>query len=246
MAGHLRPEEGQPLFQVLPDAEALARRAAELFVMAASSSISVRGFFSVAFSGGTTPGRLFELLALDEYSAGVQWGKVHVFFVDERCVPPGHELSNYRLASDALLSKVKAIVHRIHGELGPEEAAGKYAGELEGALGNSPVLDMVFLGMGQDGHTASLFTGSEALSEKVKLAVPVIDREPPRVSLSLPVINAARTIVFHVTGENKAAAVRQALGAQQFKGGPAPPAALVTRRALWLLDEAAAEGLPKQ
>ena len=241
------------LRQVLPGPEDLAIRAAELFVMAASSAISARGSFSVAFSGGSTPELFFRSLSVPPFDEGVQWEKVHVFFVDERCVPPDHELSNFRLASEALLSKARAIVHRIYGELGPGEAAKKYASELEDVLGRSPQFDMIFLGMGDDGHTASLFPGSGSLMEEDRLAVAVEDREPPRVTLTLPVINAARTIIFLVTGASKAAKVRQILGEDMHEGGsgPAPgergdsvpPAGMVNEKALWLLDEEAASGL---
>jgi len=241
LAKHLREGETPPLLQVLPDAEALAHRAAELFVMAASSSISSRGFFSVAFSGGSTPRRLFELLALEQYRAGVQWDKVHVFFVDERCVPPDHELSNFKLARDTLLIRVKPIVHRIHGELGPEEAASRYSEELVDVLGQDTVLDLVFLGMGEDGHTASLFPGAGGFLETVELTVPVTDREPSRVSLALHVINRARTVIFHVTGKSKAATVKRVLAEDVRDGSRSQlPAGLVTWRALWLLDQAAA------
>lgn len=235
MAGYLR--------QILPDPPALSARAAELFVIAASSAISGRGVFNVAFSGGTTPALMLSMLAQPPYKEGVDWDKVHVFFVDERCVPPDNEQSNFRLADDALLSKVNASVHRIHGELAPEEASGRYEKELRDTLGAEAVLDMVFLGMGADGHTASLFPGSGALEEEARLAVAVTDQAPPRVSITLPVINAARTAVFHVTGEQKAGPVREVLEGSNPRG---LPAGLVSKRALWLLDEAAAAELPEQ
>lgn len=247
MAPHLR--------QVLEGPEELAHRAAELFVMAASSAISARGAFSVAFSGGRTPGIFFSTLATEPYRQGVEWEKVHVFFVDERSVPPDHEMSNFRLADDALLGKVRPITHRIQGELGPLEAARRYSAELREVLGSQPQFDMVFLGMGDDGHTASLFPGSASLEEKDALAVAVEDREPPRVSLTLPVINAARTIIFLVTGASKAAKVRQILGGDMHercsgtasgeRGDSVPPAGRVNEKALWLLDEDAASALAR-
>ena len=237
MAGYLR--------QVLQDPAALAARAAELFAIAASSAISERGVFYAAFSGGRTPLLFLEALASEPFRNSVQWEKVHVFFVDERCVPPDSEQSNFRLASSALLTRVRARVHRIEGELGPAEAANRYERELRATLGDRPALDMVLLGMGADGHTASLFPGSDALGEMERLAVGIADREPARVTLTLPVINASRSIVFHVTGADKAGMVREVLQghAQSGKVGYVPPAALVDPRALWLLDTAAASGL---
>jgi len=228
------------LIQVLSDPRALARRASELFVMAASTAISARDLFSVALSGGSTPELFFRTLGSEPFSQGVQWEKTHVFFSDERCVPPSDLMSNFRMANEALLGQVPAQVHRIEGELGPDEAALRYSGTIRDVLGDKPVLDMMLLGMGADGHTASLFPGSALLREEQMLAVPVPGREPPRVSLTLPVINSARTIMFLVTGEQKAAALREILE----EGNPGGlPAGMVSNGALWLLDEAAASEL---
>lgn len=228
------------LRQILPDPGAVALRASELFVMAASSAISARGSFSVAFSGGTTPELFFRTLSGEPFREGVDWENVHVFFVDERCVEPTDSMSNFRLANDALLDSVPANTHRIEGDLGAEEAATRYSVELREVLGEAPVFDMIFLGMGADGHTASLFPGASAIDERELSAVPVTDHEPPRVSLTLPVINSARTILFIVTGEQKAAPLREILE----EGNPGGlPAGKVNGKALWLLDKAAASEL---
>lgn len=229
------------LRQVLPGPKELAARAAELFLIAASSAISARGVFNVAFSGGSTPELFFAELSKSPFKDRMAWDKVHVFFADERCVPPSDGMSNFRGASEALLSKVNANVHRIEGELGPEEAARRYAHVIHGVLGAEPVLDMIFLGMGADGHTASLFPDSDALSENSLPAVAVPDKSPARVSITLPLINAARTVVFHVTGLSKAATVKGVLGDTM----PEAPASRVTSRALWLLDAEAASELER-
>jgi 6-phosphogluconolactonase len=228
------------LREVLPGPGEVAEKAAGLFVIAASSAISARGTFNVAFSGGSTPKVFLSLLSGKPHREAVDWDSIHVFFADERCVPPSDEMSNFRMASHALLSHVPAHIHRIEGELGAEEAARRYGDLVSGILGNPPVLDMVFLGMGEDGHTASLFPGSRALEEKDRLTVAVPEREPLRVSLTLPVINSARSIVFLVTGEKKASALRDILE----RGNPAGlPAGMVDQKALWLLDGEAASAL---
>lgn len=231
MAGHLR--------QVLAGPDELAERAAELFVMACSSAIGSRGAFHVALSGGTTPGLFFNTLTRAPYTNGIEWDKAHLYFADERCVPPDDNESNFKLLSDTILYKVTTHPHRVEGELGPQEAARRYEALITAMLGPEPVFDMIFLGMGEDGHTASLFPGSSAL-EAHGIAVPVPDREPPRVSLTMPVINAARTMVFHVTGSTKSAALKRVFSQGEKSG---LPAAMVNERAIWLMDEEAASGL---
>ena len=229
------------MYEVMADPEELAHRAAALFVMAASSSISARGVFNVAISGGSTPRRFLELLGQTPYSEGIEWNKTHLFFVDERCVPPGHEASNFRMAHEALLKDITTSVHRIEGELGPDEASRRYSHEIRALLGvKKPVLDMVLLGMGADGHTASLMPGSAALTASDELVVPVPGAEPPRVSMTLPLINASRSIVFHVAGKAKAATLK---GVLQDEAGGGFVAALVAPRAVWLLDREAASQL---
>jgi len=166
---------------------------------------------NVFLSGGSTPRRAYEL------AAEADWSRAAVWFADERCVPPDDERSNYRLVRETLLVSARPEVHRIHGELAPEEAAARYDAELEGVE-----LDLVLLGIGDDGHTASLFPGSPALEERERRAVAAPAGLEPfveRVTLTFPAIAAARAVVFLVTGAGKAEAARAAFG-----GGDVPAA----------------------
>jgi 6-phosphogluconolactonase len=232
---------------VLPDGEAVAREAAQRFAELATSAVESRGRFSVALSGGATPGRLYQLLAQAPYRAQVPWQETYLFWGDERCVPPEDPGSNYRRAEVALIRHVPIPpdhVCRIHGELEPAAASRAYTRTLiDFFCGPRPRFDLIFLGLGQDGHTASLFPGSAALQETERLAIPVEanyqGRPAHRVTLTLPAINAARQVLFLVTGSGKAEAVRavihdlpSALPAQQVR----PVAGKLT----WLLDAAAA------
>src|ERR1700759_3075940 len=157
--------------QVFDDAEQVAREAANLFVRLSNEAAQERGNFSVALSGGTTPKRIYELLASDDYRTRVTWANVHVFFGDERTVPPDHADSNYRMANEAMLSHVPLPpenVHRINGVGDAAAKASLYESEMAGVFRGGaewPRLDLVMLGMGDDGHTASLFPGSKALAE---------------------------------------------------------------------------------
>jgi 6-phosphogluconolactonase len=215
---------------ILPTAEEAAREAAERLAGVAA------GGGAVALAGGSTPRRAYELAAAIE----PDWSDASVWFGDERCVPPEDVRSNYLLAREALLSKLTAppSVHRIRGELGPEAAAGEYDRELEGVS-----LGLVLLGIGPDGHTASLFPHAPALEERSRRAVaaePGLDPFVPRVTMTLPMLASARAVVFLVTGAEKAGAATRA-----FRGDPDPatPASLVRSAAgstLAILDSAAA------
>ncbi len=194
---------------VLPDPEVLSHRAASIFIELACSSIDAKGRFIVAISGGTTPKRLFDLLGT-LYSNNVEWVKVEFFWADERCVPKEHDESNFRGAYSAMLSRVpvaESNIHRIKGELEPEEGARQYENEIRKCFGKSslPVFDLILLGIGEDGHTASLFPGSKSLEESERLAIPVyVERlKSWRVTLTLPVLNNARHTLFLATGSNK-------------------------------------------
>jgi len=226
--------------------EALAEAAALLFVEEATRAIAERGRFAVALAGGSTPEATYGVLARD-HADDVDWPNVHVFFGDERTVPPDHEDSNYRMAREALLDLVPVgSVHRMRGELSPEEAAASYEGDLAGFFGEiPPVLDLVMLGIGGDGHTASLFPETAALGVTDRLAVanPVPKLDTTRLTLTVPVLNAARRIVFLVAGEGKADALREIL-----EGDADPsryPAKLVQPPGgpTWLVDRAAARRL---
>lgn len=230
---------------VVPDAAALAQEAAGRFFEQARAAVRSRGRFSVALSGGSTPEGAYRLLARDPYRSQVPWDRVHLFWGDERCVPPDDPGSNYWLADRALISQVPIPaenVHRIPGELAPEAAARAYQREME----DLPRLDLVLLGLGSDGHTASLFPGSDALETVTDVAVAVEaeyeGRPVQRVTLTLPAINAARQVLFLVSGESKAQIVARVLGS---RGGslPAERVCLTAGELIWLLDEAAAGGL---
>src|SRR6059058_1968682 len=163
----MQANESTPSVRVFDDPEQVAREAAGLFVRLSIEAVSERGSFSVALSGGTTPRRIYELLASDDYCTQVSWPSVHVFFGDERTVAPDHPDSNYRMANEALLSLVPVPaenVHRMNGVGDAAANASRYESELRASFGDAawPRLDLVMLGMGDDGHTASLFPGSAA------------------------------------------------------------------------------------
>jgi 6-phosphogluconolactonase len=201
---------------VLPDAAAAARAAAERFRRAAVGARDERGRFVVVLSGGSTPRTLYSLLAT---CRDLPWPATHVLFADERCVSPEDERSNYRMVRESLLSKVPVPdrhVHRMRGELEPETAALGYEGELRALFPGCewPACDLALLGVGADGHTASLFPGTRALAERERW---VAAHEVPqlaswRLTLTLPVLRAARQILFLVTGQEKARVVAEAFG----------------------------------
>ena len=152
----------------------MTRAATEHFVAQAAQAIAAHGRFVVALAGGSTPRATYSLLASSEFAAQVDWLRVHVLWGDERCVPPNHRDSNYRLAREALLNRVpipNANVHRIRGELPPAQAAATYESELETTLGADGRFDLILLGLGTDGHTASLFPGTPALEERTRWVV---------------------------------------------------------------------------
>ena len=211
-------DDAGPGVRVFDDAEAVARAAAERFAELAREAVGARGLFTVALAGGSTPRRVYELLAGEGFKEVIDWPNVHVYFGDERMVPPDHAESNYRMASEALLSRVPVPpenVHRIDG-LGDAAAnASAYEREMRGLFGDAewPRLDLVLLGMGDDGHTASLFPGTEALGERRLWVAPnwVGKLGAWRVTLTAPCLNAARHVAFLVTGGAKAGRLREVL-----------------------------------
>ncbi len=230
---------------VFPDVDCLARAAADRFAALASAAVVERGRFAVALAGGSTPKPLYALLAEQPLAQELDWARVEVFWGDERCVPPNHPESNYRMAHRTLLRRVPILgenVHRIRGELGPEEAVAVYRLELQQALGGDGRFDLVLLGLGPDGHTASLFPGTEAVDERERSVVPVYvaKRDSWRVTLTLPLINAARHVVFLVAGESKAAALASVRAGQPLPAAMVRPA---DGRLTWLVDRAAAAEL---
>jgi 6-phosphogluconolactonase len=242
-----------PTVRVLPDPERLAAAAAEEFVRAALEATRERGRFAVAVSGGSTPLRLYHLLARRGHltpPGSLPWGAIHWFWVDERCVPPEAELSNYGAWHEAIHGAPipPANVHRIHGEHpDPPSAAQVYEDELRQFL--SPphsVLDLVLLGMGADGHTASLFPHSEALAENTRWVVAPVTYPPgpPRITLTLRALNEAARVLFLVSGEEKAGTVRLVLEEQRdIESLPAQGVAPARGECVWLVDRAAAREL---
>lgn len=231
---------------IFEDPNELAEAAARDFSEKAAAAISARGRFSVALAGGSTPKATYEVLARD-FSETVDWPNVHVFIGDERTVPPDHRDSNFRMASEALLDHVSpGSVHRMRGELDPEEAARAYEAELRDFFGEKPLLDLIHLGVGEDGHTASLFPGTSALDATDRLVVSnVVEKlDTVRLTLTAPVINGARSVVFLVAGEGKAEALAGIL-----EGGGDPreyPAKMInpgSGGSEWMVDRGAAGSL---
>jgi 6-phosphogluconolactonase len=232
---------------VCRDLNDLSRRAAKEFVRLAARCVAADGRFISALSGGGTPKSLYSLLATEEFRAQIPWAKIHFFWGDERCVPPEYPDSNYRMAFESLLSKVpvpKENTHRIEAELEPEIAAAKYEREIREFFRltgkDLPRFDLILLGLGADGHTASLFPGNQALEETGRLVVAtyVDELKTYRITLTLPVLNHAANICFLVAGENKAAVLRDVR--QRSKDLPARRIAPVDGRVVWFLDEAVA------
>jgi 6-phosphogluconolactonase len=232
---------------VVEDADALRDAALELVLDRAQRSIQARGAFHVAVSGGGTPRALYR--ALPERCADFSGWHVHA--CDERCVPPDDPQSNFRQVREAWLERARippSGVHRMRGEIEPELSAREYERELREQLGDPPRLDLALMGIGTDGHTASLFPASSALAERSRLVLAVrAAAEPPqRITLTLPALELSRETVFLVAGAEKAPALRAALAPEP--GAKPSPARIVGQRGarvLWLADRAAAALLPR-
>jgi 6-phosphogluconolactonase len=231
---------------IYPDVSALIAGAADFIREEAIEAVAQRGRFAVALSGGNTPKPIYERLAK---AAGIDWTRVQIFFGDERCVPPEDQRSNYNMAKAALLDHARippANVHRMRGEKEPETAAADYAGVLKSALGTDGRLDLVLLGLGDNGHTASLFPGLAVVTEAnrtvMALYVEVVGMW--RLTLTPPIINAARRVVFLADGPGKAEVLDRVLqGPRQPMVLPAQVVRPTERPALWLIDAAAAARL---
>ncbi len=243
-------------YYVEADGAALARRAAQYLVEMVAEAVDARGQARIAISGGSTPKAAFALLAdpRQRWRATMPWERLELYWVDERTVPPDDAQSNYRMTQDALLSHVPlppAQIHRMEGELDPEAAAARYESELRNSFrlegAESPKFDLVALGMGPDGHTASLFPHTSAIHEMSRLVtanrVPQLDTW--RITLTWPVINHASSVFFLIAGEDKAERVREVFT------GPWDPERLPSQL-IWpssgiltlFLDKAAAALLP--
>lgn len=230
----------------LKSEEAVAANAAAAVVESAFKAIHEHGEFRLVLSGGRTPKAAYQLLAGDLRDE-VDWRRVIFYFGDERCVPPADPASNYRMASEVLFEPLKIqgnSVRRMAGELPPPSAAADYDAEVRAVMAErKPAFDLVLLGMGAEGHTASLFPGSPALDETTRTVTSVVvPIEPPqRLTMTPIAFGSARKILFLVTGAEKADAL-----ARVFGGGDDLPAARVSRLAAsqFLVDEAAASKLP--
>lgn len=244
-----------PIFQVLPRTE-LAQAAAEYITTKVEASIKLHGRCTLALSGGSTPRPVYELLAQPPFSQRIDWSKLHIFWGDERAVAPDDERSNYHMTKLALLDHVPIPpdhIHRMHGELEPQEAAAAYELVLQRLFGGDPVVgppkegfDLILLGMGENAHTASLFPGMRAVHETTKWVmaefIPEVDMW--RITLTPVVINAANTVAFLVAGADKAEPLREVIeGPPELDRLPAQIVAPSHGQLVWLLDEAAAARL---
>ncbi len=242
-----------PQVIVCEDGAEVARRAAERFIEIAHEATNANGKFSVALAGGSTPKKLYELLASDEYRDQIEWPKVHIFFGDERCVPPDDAESNYRMANEAMLARVPVPPQNVHRMVGDGDAVANarlYEDELRGYFDEEqwPRFDLVLLGMGDDGHTASLFPGSQALQETSAWATAnwVEKFQTFRITLSAPAINHAAHVLFLITGAGKAARLPEVINGERDTNRL--PSQLIQPQAAggnleWLIDKDAAANL---
>lgn len=243
-----------PRIRIFKDLETLSHYAANLFTEQAAQSITERNQFLVALNGGSTPDRLFQLLAT-EFQDKVDWSKIHVFWGDERCVPPEAVGSSYGQAREKLFSRVPipdSNVHRIKGELEPVEASRDYSFVLKEFASPPlewPRFDLVYLGMGEDGHTASLFPGSpvHVSDPTMPVTAQYQDRPANRVTLTPVVFNSARMVVFMATGEKKAKPLAEVLS-DRYNPAQYPAQRIDPKdgRLIWLVDQDAASKLPPE
>jgi 6-phosphogluconolactonase len=234
--------------QIFPDKDALDKAAAAFFATRCAESIGATGRFTVALAGGSTPQGLYRLLGSEGFRTRIPWNRVHLFWGDERCVPPSSRKSNYRMAAESLLAHVPVPpgnIHRMQGELPPCEGAARYEETLRTFFTGPglPVFNLILLGLGPDGHVASLFPYSEGLQERERLVVPNYSwaEANPRLTLTLPVINRAETILFLVAGEEKRSVVSRVLRRESSPARlPARAVCPVMGDLLWYLDKTAA------
>ncbi len=241
-----------PDVRIFENLETLSQAAAGLFIQASAQACTERGRFLAALSGGTSPLKLYQLLAESPYREQVDWPRVHIFWGDERCVPVEDLENSYRQAHDVLLGRVpipSENIHRIHSELDPEAAAADYARLLKDFAApplDWPRFDLVLLGMGNDGHIASLFPGSEVDAPGATMAVTgqYQDRPARRVTLTAAVFNAARRIIFLISGESKSKTLANVLyGEYRPQQLPAQRIRPTDGELIWMVDQAAAHHL---
>jgi 6-phosphogluconolactonase len=228
-----------------------ARAAAKFIADLSEARIQESGRFTIALSGGNSPARLYATLAAAPFAERVEWQRWHIFWSDERCVPSDHPQSNYKLAREALLRRVPVPdtqAHRVQGEWMPNAAANAYEEEVVAVLsGDKPLFDLILLGIGEDGHVASLFPGSEALRTKTRLVLAALapDKKTHRITFTLPLINAARNVALLANDASKADVLARVM--QPRQGDTRLPASMVRPKAgalHWFLTEEAASKLP--
>ncbi|MFQ5851087.1 MAG: 6-phosphogluconolactonase [Candidatus Binatia bacterium] len=236
--------------QICRNSEDLYQQAATLFVRFVGNAMSARGRFIVALSGGSTPRGVYRLLAKPPLRERVPWPGVHLFWGDERCIPPTHRESNYRMAEETLISRIPIPgqnVHRVPAEQAPHQAACAYEQTIRETFSLTgealPCFDLIFLGMGPDGHTASLFPGTAGLQENRRLVIAhcVKKLKDWRVTFTPMVLNHAAHVIFLVSGADKAATLREVIrGLYQPDQLPAQLIRPANGTLLWLVDEDAA------
>ena len=248
--GRLPGDHGAAVIRVFEDPETLSRGAAEFIVGVAREAVAGRGRFSVALSGGGTPRRTYELLAQPHFRDEVDWARSHIFWGDERCVAPDDPRSNARLAKGALLDHVPVPAGQVHPmDCRPSPAAGAQCYEAllrEFFAPGEPRFDLILLGLGENGHTASLFPGAPVLAETKRwvAAVYVAEQDLRRLTLTAPLINQAQAVAFLVAGAAKAAVVREVIaGPWDPKRLPAQLIRPESGQLHWLLDQASAGSL---
>lgn len=238
------------MVHIFKDLDELSRAAAEMFVDLVNQSIAAHGRFSLALSGGQTPRQLYGILAEAPFRERIHWQAVHIFWGDERCVPANDPRSNALMAQEALLNHVpvpSSQIHSVQGDLLPAQAAEQYEAKLRDFFGEQPpVFDLILLGLGDNGHTASLFPHTPVLDEKKRWVaeVYVAEQEMYRVTFTAPLINQAHQVIFLVSGAEKALALREVLeGAYRPQQYPAQLICPASSHPIWLVDKAAGHKL---
>lgn len=243
-----------PDVKILADAKELAKAAAELFIQIVGSTVAQKGTCRVVLAGGSTPQALYSLLASEPYSEQVAWDRLHIFFGDERCMPPDYPDSNYRKAYQSLIRNVPLLpenIHRIPAELEPERAAERYeekllayfSSQIDPTEREAASFDLVLLGMGDDGHTASLFPGTPVIHEDTRwVAAQYVDKLGAwRITLTPAILNRSAHILFLVSGAGKSDTLQHVIyGSYQPERYPAQIIQPDSGSVIWLVDEAAA------
>lgn len=234
----------KPVKLIWPDAESLALTTAHFIVTESNRAVVEKGYFTIALSGGKTPELLYKILAQSPVKENIPWKKIIITFGDERFVPPTSDESNYKMANEVLLKKVpihlKNILRIKTENISPALAAAAYEKTIKKYISEKNPFDLILLGIGEEGHTASIFPGSPLLKEKKKLVKEVFVKEKNmyRISFTLPCINRAKNVLFMVSGENKKDILKKIFSGKH----PSLPASMVkpAGNLIWILDKAAA------